>query len=153
MQHLTRPTEPPSPPRASPPSCRRGLRSPDRRPVDRHDRRRRTTASATSGAPSGTGRRGEVTLVTHDSFVVDEQLLATSSGESGLTVTVLAQGDAGAMVNQLLLTQSNPLGDAVFGIDNTFASKALEAGRVRSPTPRRRPPKAPSRTSAWLTTG
>ncbi len=43
-------------------------------------------------------------------------------------MTVLAQGDAGAMVNQLLLTGSNPLGDAVFGIDNTFASRALDAG-------------------------
>ena len=43
-------------------------------------------------------------------------------------MTVLAQGDAGAMVNQLLLTAGNPLGDAVFGIDNTFASRALDAG-------------------------
>ena len=43
---------------------------------------------------------------------------------------MLAQGDAGAMVNQLLLTASNPLGDAVFGIDNTFASRALDAGML-----------------------
>ena len=41
---------------------------------------------------------------------------------------MLAQGDAGAMVNQLLLTAGNPLGDVVFGIDNTFASRALDAG-------------------------
>src|SRR6476620_10417079 len=56
----------------------------------------------------------------------------TTSGSTGAAcggeVTVLAQGDAGAMVNQLLLTASNPLGDAVFGIDNTFASRALSAG-------------------------
>ncbi len=66
-------------------------------------------------------------LVTHDSFVVDDAVLADFEKASGLTVTVLAQGDAGEMVNQLLLTQSNPLGDAVFGIDNTFASRALDA--------------------------
>jgi thiamine transport system substrate-binding protein len=70
----------------------------------------------------------EVVLVTHDSFVVDDMALADFEKSSGLTVTVLAQGDAGTMVNQLLLTQSNPLGDAVFGIDNTFASRALDAG-------------------------
>ena len=85
------------------------------------------TSGTESVTPSGAAG-GEVTLVTHDSFVVDEKLLADFEAESGLTVTVLAQGDAGAMVNQLLLTGSNPLGDAVFGIDNTFASRALDAG-------------------------
>ena len=82
--------------------------------------------SAGGSAPSAAA--GQVTLVTHDSFVVDEQMLADFEASSGLQVTVLAQGDAGAMVNQLLLTAGNPLGDAVFGIDNTFASKALDAG-------------------------
>src|SRR6478609_2942600 len=85
-----------------------------------------TTAVAASGAGAAGG--GEVTLVTHDSFVVDKTMLADFEASSGLKVTVLAQGDAGAMVNQLLLTASNPLGDAVFGIDNTFASRALGAG-------------------------
>ena len=88
-----------------------------------------TTATvSTSGAGTGAAGGGEVTLVTHDSFVVDDAMLADFEASSGLTVTVLAQGDAGAMVNQLLLTASNPLGDAVFGIDNTFASRALDAG-------------------------
>ena len=90
-------------------------------------------AAPTAGSPSGSGEAaagggGQVTLVTHDSFVVDEKLLADFEASSGLTVTVLAQGDAGAMVNQLLLTAGNPLGDVVFGIDNTFASRALDAG-------------------------
>jgi len=83
-----------------------------------------TAAPSTSTAAAS----NEVVLVTHDSFVVDDRVLADFEKASGLTVTVLAQGDAGAMVNQLLLTKSNPLGDAVFGIDNTFASRALEAG-------------------------
>ena len=88
-----------------------------------------TSAPAGSAGGSAPGAAtGEVTLVTHDSFVVDEKLLADFEASSGLQVTVLAQGDAGAMVNQLLLTAGNPLGDAVFGIDNTFASKALDAG-------------------------
>jgi thiamine transport system substrate-binding protein len=86
-----------------------------------------TTAISTSGSGVGAAGGGEVTLVTHDSFVVDEGLLADFEAASGLKVTVLAQGDAGAMLNQLVLTASNPLGDAVFGIDNTFASRALTA--------------------------
>ncbi len=87
-----------------------------------------TTGSGVGTAGGAAAGAGEVTLVTHDSFVVDEQLLADFEAKSGLTVTVLAQGDAGAMVNQLLLTAGNPLGDVVFGIDNTFASRALDAG-------------------------
>ncbi len=89
------------------------------------------TPAAGSGSPTAAAS-GEVTLVTHDSFVLDEELLADFEKRTGLTVTVLAQGDAGAMVNQLLLTQSNPLGDAVFGVDNTFASRALD-GDVFAP--------------------
>jgi len=63
-------------------------------------------------------------LVTHDSFVVDDAVLADFEKSSGLTVTVLAQGDAGAMVNQLVLTKNNPLVDAVFGFDNSSTSSA-----------------------------
>jgi len=84
-----------------------------------------TSSTSTAGdATAGS----EVVLVTHDSFVVDDAVLADFEKSTGLTVTVLAQGDAGAMVNQLVLTKNNPLGDAVFGIDNSFASRALGEG-------------------------
>ncbi len=87
-----------------------------------------TGTAGSSTVPSApAAASGAVTLVTHDSFVVDDAMLAAFEKSSGLKVTVLAQGDAGAMVNQLLLTAGNPLGDAVFGIDNTFASRALRA--------------------------
>ena len=83
-----------------------------------------TPASSATDAPAG----GAVTLVTHDSFNVDKKVLADFESSSGITVTLLAQGDAGAMTNKLVLTKDSPLGDAVFGIDNTFASRALDAG-------------------------
>ena len=41
---------------------------------------------------------------------------------------MLKGGDAGAMVNQAILTKSNPLGDVLYGVDNTFLSRALDAG-------------------------
>ncbi len=87
-----------------------------------------SSAGSAGAAPTSAGSAsGAVTLVTHDSFVIDDKMLADFEKSSGLKVTILAQGDAGAMVNQLLLTGNNPLGDAVFGIDNTFASRALKA--------------------------
>lgn len=78
----------------------------------------------------GSGAEGgqTVTLITHDSFAVDPDVLANFEKASGITVTILAQGDAGEMLSKLIVTKGNPLGDAVFGIDNTFATKALNAG-------------------------
>lgn len=81
-----------------------------------------------SGTDGGDGAGGTVVLLTHDSFAVDKQLLAAFEKESGFTVEIRAPGDAGSLVNQLVLTKDAPLGDAVYGIDNAFASRALDAG-------------------------
>ncbi|MDQ2623911.1 MAG: thiamine ABC transporter substrate-binding protein, partial [Actinomycetota bacterium] len=89
-----------------------------------------STSPGTS-APSGTASPtlgGKVTLVTHDSFHVDEGLLAEFEASTGLDVELLAPGDGGALVNQLILTKANPLGDVAYGIDNTFASRAVAEG-------------------------
>jgi thiamine transport system substrate-binding protein len=84
---------------------------------------------ATDPAESGsTQLSGTVTLVTHDSFALSDGLLASFEESTGLTVEHVAAGDAGTLVNQLVLTADSPLGDVVFGIDNTFASRAIEAG-------------------------
>jgi thiamine transport system substrate-binding protein len=94
--------------------------------------------SGSGGSGSGAGEpsaSGTVTLVTHDSWALDEKLIDRFEQESGMTVEVSAAGDAGTLVNQLVLTKDSPLGDAVFGIDNTFASRALEAGVVEEYTP------------------
>lgn len=73
---------------------------------------------------------GTVTLVTHDSFGVPDDVLAQFTAQTGLKVRVVATGDAGSMVNQLVLTKGAPLGDAVFGIDSTFATRALDEGVI-----------------------
>jgi thiamine transport system substrate-binding protein len=70
----------------------------------------------------------EVTVVTHDSFAVPDDVLAAFEEESGLDVTFVAPGDAGTLINQLILTKDAPLGDVVYGIDNTFASRGLDEG-------------------------
>lgn len=94
------------------------------------------TGSEDSGSGAGDpSASGTVTLVTHDSWALDEKLIDRFEQESGTTVEVSAAGDAGTLVNQLVLTKDAPLGDAVFGIDNTFASRALEAGVVEEYTP------------------
>lgn len=65
-------------------------------------------------------------LVTHDSFEIGEATIAAFEEESGHTVEIVKSGDAGQMVNQSVLSKNNPLGDVIYGIDNTFLSRALE---------------------------
>jgi len=88
------------------------------------------TACSTVGSTGDSAAAGDdtVVLVTHDSFSVRDEVLDEFEEESGLTVETRAPGDAGTMVNQLVLTKDSPLGDVVYGIDNAFASRALEAG-------------------------
>jgi thiamine transport system substrate-binding protein len=67
-------------------------------------------------------------LVTHDSFALSEGTLEQFTDETGIVVDVQSGGDAGELVNKLVLTKDSPLGDVVFGIDNTFASRAAANG-------------------------
>jgi thiamine transport system substrate-binding protein len=76
-----------------------------------------------------------VVLVTHDSFALPEELITEFEADTGLTLEIRAPGDGGALVNQLILTKDDPLGDVVFGIDNTFATRAIDEGVLEPYTP------------------
>ncbi|MFM2384945.1 MAG: hypothetical protein RL166_819 [Actinomycetota bacterium] len=69
-----------------------------------------------------------VVLVTHDSFVMSEELIQKFESESGYELKLVKAGDAGSMTNKLILTKEQPIGDAVFGIDNTLIGLAKENG-------------------------
>jgi len=90
------------------------------------------TASATAGlvaAPAASAASSTtITLVTHDSFAVSKPVLAAFTKQTGITVKILQAGDAGAALNQVILTKSNPIGDVFFGVDNTLLSRALDQG-------------------------
>jgi thiamine transport system substrate-binding protein len=68
----------------------------------------------------------KLTVVTHDSFNVSDSVLAAFEKESGITIEILRSGDAGTMVNQAILSKENPLGDVMYGVDNTFLGRALD---------------------------
>lgn len=84
------------------------------------------SASATSSTPPTESK--QLTVVTHDSFALTESLTKQFTKDTGIAVTFVAPGDAGTVLNQLILAKDSPLGDVVFGIDNTFAGRAIEAG-------------------------
>jgi thiamine transport system substrate-binding protein len=69
-----------------------------------------------------------VTIATHDSWAMSKEVMAEFKAKTGITVKIQPHGDAGELTNKLVLTKDNPLADGVFGIDNTFASRAVDEG-------------------------
>ena len=67
-------------------------------------------------------------LMAHDSFAgsVSEDTFAGFTESTGIEVEMIAAGDAGSMVNQAALSKDNPLADVLFGVDDTFLSRAVD---------------------------
>jgi thiamine transport system substrate-binding protein len=85
-------------------------------------------------AACGGGRANDVpagpraiTLMTHDSFDMSEEVIAAFEAAHNATLVLLPAGDAGAALNQAILAADNPLADVFFGVDNTFMGRALAA--------------------------
>ncbi|NND03523.1 MAG: thiamine ABC transporter substrate-binding protein [Acidimicrobiia bacterium] len=79
------------------------------------------------GACGGAEPPDEIVLLTHDSFAVSPGVIEQWEAETGVEVRVLQGGDAGTMVSQAVLTKDSPIADVMYGIDNTFLSRALDA--------------------------
>lgn len=85
-----------------------------------------TTAASPTSAPAANAT--DLIVVTHDSFAVSDDVLKEFETANNAKVQILKSGDAGAALNKAILAgASNPLGDAFFGVDNTFLSRALKA--------------------------
>ena len=78
--------------------------------------------------PLSGGEPISLTVMTHDSFAISESVLAAFEQANNIKVTFLASGDTGAALNKAILSKDAPLADVFYGVDNTFISRALEAG-------------------------
>jgi thiamine transport system substrate-binding protein len=81
---------------------------------------------APTSTPTPTGTQ-TITIMTHDSFAIGEDVIKAFEADNNAKVTFLQSGDAGAVLNQAVLTKDAPLADVLFGVDNTFLSRALNA--------------------------
>ncbi len=79
-------------------------------------------------AIAGFAADDEITLMSHDSFSASKEVIAQFEELNNVKLRFLKAGDAGSAVNQAILSKNNPMADVFFGVDNTFMSRALEAG-------------------------
>ena len=88
---------------------------------------------------SGSKPTKEVVVATHDSWAMSKDVLRQFTKETGYHVTIESNGDAGQLTNKLVLTKGNPIADMAYGVDNTFESRAVQAGVFAPYAPDRQP--------------
>jgi len=87
-----------------------------------------TTAQAPASSENAAPGEASLTVMVHDSFAVSEAVMKAFEQDNHAKVTVLKSGDAGAELSKAILSKAAPIADVMYGVDNTFLSRALGAG-------------------------
>lgn len=91
------------------------------------------TATPAESTPAQTDTAGEqpseelggtLRVISHDSFTLSDGMLDQFQQETGVKVERIEAGDAGEMLNRLILTKKAPLADVVYGLDNSMLPRA-----------------------------
>lgn len=69
-----------------------------------------------------------LTVATHSSFSLDRALVAQFEKANNARVRFVKGGDAGELLNRLILTRRTPIADVVYGLDNSLLARARAAG-------------------------
>jgi thiamine transport system substrate-binding protein len=103
-----------------------------------------TACSVTGTTDSGTGggKNKQVVVATHDSWAMSKSVMQQFTKQTGYRVQIESNGDAGQLTNKLVLTKGSPIADMVYGIDNTFSSRAVDQGILTPYTPKTEAPAA-----------
>ncbi len=93
---------------------------------------RRTTfqalvATLLAMALGGNAVASELRVLVHSSFSLPKPLLAQFEQDAGVKLAIIKAGDAGEMLNKLILTRAQPIADVAFGLDNALIGKAALA--------------------------
>src|ERR1700754_4134285 len=97
---------------------------------------------SSSSEDTGAAKDKTVGGATHDSWAMSKSVLAEFTRKTGYQVKIEPNGDVGQLTNKLVLTKGSPIADMTYGIDNTFASRAVDQGVLAPYTPKALPASA-----------
>lgn len=99
------------------------------------------TACAVGGGTTDSGSTStkQVVVATHDSWAMSKAVIKAFEKQTGYRVKIETNGDAGQLTNKLVLTKGAPIADVAYGVDNTFESRAVQAGVYAPYTPSSQP--------------
>jgi thiamine transport system substrate-binding protein len=78
-------------------------------------------------ADEGSVEPRQLRVMTYSSFDIGEETIRAFEEAHNARVQFLDAGDTGQMVSQAILSKDDPQADVLYGVDNTFLSRALEA--------------------------
>ena len=67
----------------------------------------------------------ELKVLSHDSFDISDEVIQEFEQANNAKVVIFKAGDAGAVLNRAILEKGNPSADVLYGIDNTYLTRAL----------------------------
>ncbi|HLC78941.1 MAG TPA: thiamine ABC transporter substrate binding subunit [archaeon] len=90
-------------------------------------------------APQENGQKPTLTVYAYDSMVSEyglgPKVIPKFEQRCNCKVNMVAKGDAGAVLNALVLEKQNPRADVVVGIDNSMVASAIDANILEKFTP------------------
>lgn len=76
----------------------------------------------------GSAAAQRITVLTHGSFSLPTAVVAEFTKSTGIEVVFLPAGDAGEALNRAILTKARPVGDLLFGVDDSLLERARFEG-------------------------
>ena len=65
-------------------------------------------------------------ILTYGSFAITDEVLNEFTNQTGYEVELLREGDAGGVLEKMMLTKNAPQADIAIGLDNTYLQTALD---------------------------
>ena len=97
-------------------------------------------SSSSKSSDAGAGAEGSaadtktVTILTHNSFDLPQELIADFEQQSGYKLVTAPAGEGASVLGQLKLTKDHPTADGVFGLDPYGVVQAADAGLLEEYT-------------------
>lgn len=87
---------------------------------------------ACSPRQTGTDSSKILRIMVHDSFSLSEPVVKDFEAENNVKLEFIKAGDSGSALNRAILTKNSPQADILYGVDNSFLSRAIREGIFES---------------------
>lgn len=91
------------------------------------------------GSSVSSARAKEVIVEVHDAWSMPASVLAAFTKQTGYTVKIVTHDGVAQLADQVALNAGSAVGDVVYGLDNSYASRATDAHALAPYTPQSLP--------------
>ena len=91
------------------------------------------------GSTTPSARSKEVIVEVHDAWSMPQSVLNEFTRRTGYKVKIVTHDGVAQLADTIALNTGSPDGDVVYGLDNSYASRATTAGALASYTPAAQP--------------